>query len=63
MTYYKGSQSEYNKKCLQFKAQYRLNDIGEGERLREYLRQSGKTANSYIKELIKSDLDSRGFML
>lgn len=63
MTYYKGSQAEYNKKCLQFKAQYRLTDIAEGERLKAYLEQSGQSANSYIKGLIKADLDSKGFMI
>ena len=63
MTYYKGSQAEYNKKCLQFKAQYRLSDINDGQRLKAYLEKTGQSANSYIKGLIKSDLDSKGFMI
>ena len=63
MTYYKDSQKEYNKKCLQYKVQYRLIDNAEGERLKAYLSQSGQSANSYIKGLIKADLDSKGFMI
>lgn len=63
MTYYKESQKAYNQKCLQYKVQYRLKDIGEGERLKEYLQKSGQSANSYIKELIKNDLNSKGFMI
>lgn len=61
MTYYKDSQSEYNKKCLQYKVQYRLNDIKDGERLKAYLAKTGQSANSYIKGLIKTDLDAKGF--
>ena len=32
----------------------------ENERLKRYLEQSGISANSYIKGLIKADLDSKG---
>lgn len=60
MAYNKKNQSDYNKKCEQFKVQYRLCDIDEGKRLKAYLAQSGISANSYIKGLIKRDLDSKG---
>lgn len=63
MAYDKKSQTEYKKKLKQFKVQYSLNDIQEGERIKAYLDQTGQTANSYIKALIKADLDSKGFML
>lgn len=60
MAYNKKNQSDYNKKCEQFKVQYRLTDISEGKRLKAYLRESGQSANSYIKGLIKRDLDEKG---
>ena len=60
MAYNKKNQSDYNKKCEQFKVQYRLCDIDEGKRLKAYLAQSGISANSYIQGLIKRDLDSKG---
>ena len=63
MAYDKKSQTEYKKKLKQFKVQYSLSDIQEGERIKAYLDQTGQTANSYIKSLIKADLDSKGFML
>ena len=59
MAYNKKNQTDYNKKCEQFKVQYRLCDIDEGKRLKAYLRESGQSANSYIKGLIKSDLDEK----
>ena len=34
-------------------------DIKEGERIKAYLEQTGQSANSYIKELIKRDLDEK----
>ncbi len=62
MAYNKKSQTEYKKKLKQFKVQYSLNDAQEGERIKAYLEQTGQTANSYIKGLIKNDLDKKGFM-
>lgn len=63
MAYSKKSQAEYKKKCKQFKVQYSLSDDNEGLRLQKYLEQTGQTANSYIKKLIKKDLDTKGFLL
>lgn len=63
MAYYKESQALYKKKCLQFKVQYNLKDNKDGERLKAYLKETGQSANSYIKGLIKSDLDSKGFCI
>lgn len=62
MTYSKVAQARYNKKGLQFSVNYRQTDIKEGKRLKEYLTQSGQSANSYIKGLIKNDLDEKGFV-
>lgn len=60
MAYDKKSQSDYKKKLIQAKVQYSLEDIEEGQRLKTYLAKTGQSANSYIKELIKNDLDSKG---
>lgn len=35
-------------------------DIEEGKRLKEYLELTGQSGNSYLKELIKKDLDEKG---
>lgn len=39
---------------------YKKQDIEEGQRLKAYLAETGQSANSYIKELIKRDLDTKG---
>ena len=39
---------------------YKKEEIMEGKRLLSYLEQSGQSANSYIKGLIKRDLDEKG---
>ena len=49
-------------KPVQLSVQYKTDKI-EGQRVKAYLEQSGKSANSYIKELIKNDLDSKGFTI
>ena len=60
----KGYDKTYNSKTIAFSIGYRSEkDTIEGKRLKKYLQQSGQTANSYIKELIKRDLDDKGFMI
>ena len=61
MAYYPKSQKEYQKKTSQFKVQYSLSEAQDGERVKAYLEQTGQSANSYIKQLIKADLDAKGF--
>lgn len=39
---------------------YKKSDIVEGQRLLSYLENTGQSANSYIKTLIKTDLDIKG---
>ena len=63
MAYSKKAQSTYDKKVIQFKTKYGLSEIQEGERVKAYLDQTGQSANSYIKGLIKRDLDSKGFVM
>lgn len=62
MAYNKEVQSRYRKKIAQFKAEYSLSeeDKRETSRIRAYLAESGQSANSYIKALIKADLDAKG---
>lgn len=60
MAYSKQSQSDYKKKIIQAKVQWSLSDIAEGKRMQAYLKETGKSANAYIKQVIKADLDSKG---
>jgi len=60
----KRAQKKYNEKTITIAASYKPGtDLKEGERVKAYLDQTGQTANSYIKSLIKRDLDSKGFMM
>lgn len=62
MAYNKEVQSRYRRKIAQFKAEYSLSeeDKREASRIKAYLKESGQSANSYIKALIKADLDAKG---
>lgn len=60
MAYNKKSQSDYNKKRKQYKVQYSLADIKETKRIDKYLSDNQMAAGSYIKSLIKADLDAKG---
>ena len=55
-------QSRYRKKIAQFNAEYSLSeeDKKEATRIRAYLKETGQSANAYIKALIKKDLDKKG---
>ena len=60
----KRAQKKYNEKTITIACSYKPGtDLIEGQRVKAYLEQSGKSANSYIKELIKNDLDSKGFTI
>ena len=61
MAYNAKAQKKYNEKTILIAASYKPNtDIAEGQRIKAYLEQTGQSANSYIKKLIKADLDSKG---
>lgn len=50
------------KDCKNYTIKYRLyleSEKEENDRLNQYLINTGQTANSYIKELIKRDLDEK----
>lgn len=63
MAYSKKSQADYKKKIKQFKVQYNLQDNDDGLRFQKYLKETGQSANGYLKELIKKDMDSKGIEL
>ena len=50
-------------KILTFAIAYKKQDIEQGQRLKKYLTSTGESANSYIKKLIKDDLDRKGFTI
>ena len=60
MAYNKQNQADYNKKRKQFKVQYSLSDDKEALRLQKYLNDNKLTANDYLKQIIKIDLDNKG---
>ena len=60
MAYNKEAQKRYSEKTMTFAVKYYPTDIIEGKRLKKYLEDNGISANGYIKELIKKDLDSKG---
>lgn len=59
MAYSAKSQKTYNDKCYRFSIKYLPSEAEEVERFKSYLDQTGQSANSYIKELIKKDLDNK----
>lgn len=62
MAYNAKAQKKYRDKSIQLAVNYRPGtDITDGERVKAYLEQTGQSANSYIKGLIKADLDAKGF--
>ena len=59
MAYNKKADENYRKKIDRMAIKYGISELKESDRLRMYLEQTGQSANSYIKTLIKRDLDSK----
>lgn len=59
MAYNKKADENYRKKIDRMAIKYGISELNESERLRTYLKESKQSANSYIKGLIKADLDSK----
>jgi len=59
----KEAYKRYREKRIQLAVSYSLQDIEEGQRIKEYLKVTNKSANSYIKQLIREDLDRIGFTI
>lgn len=51
---------KYSEKTMTFAIKYYPTDIEYGKKLKGYLEATGKSTNSYLKDLIKKDLDSKG---
>ena len=58
------SQKKYEKKrmqsCKSYTIKYTPKEMNESNRLQRYLNSTGLSANTYLKELVKKDLDSKG---
>ncbi len=55
--------NKYNKNSINLAVSYKPPERQDGKRIKAYLEQTGQSANSYIKALIKADLDNKGFVL
>lgn len=62
MAYSAKSQKKYNDNCYKINVKFSPSDP-YGQRLKGYLADTGQSANSYIKALIKKDLDDKGIEL
>lgn len=51
---------KYSEKTKTFALKYYATDIIDAKRLQLYLEQTGKSANEYLKEVVKRDLDEKG---
>lgn len=60
MPYNKKADENYRQKIDRMAIKYTIAELPEANRLRAYLASTGQSANSYIKGLIKADLDSKG---
>ncbi len=63
MAYNAKGQKKYNAKSINLAVSYKPPERQDGQRIKAYLEQTGQSANSYIKALIKADLDNKGFVL
>ena len=59
MAYDAKAQKKYREKTINFLVKYYPTDLEYGQKLKEYLAITGQSANSYLKELIKKDLDNK----
>ena len=60
MAYSPKSQKTYNNKCHYFSVKYTPIESDQADKLKTYLKETGQSANAYIKDLIKRDLDKKG---
>ena len=55
----KRADKKYSDKTINFAIKYTPTDKEEGLRLKKYLADNNISANSYIKSLVKADLDNK----
>lgn len=60
MAYYKKSQSDYNNKCNRIYLKYTEKETSEYNRINAYCKENGYAVSTYIKELVKQDMDNKG---
>lgn len=60
MAYSQKSQKTYNQKCNRINLKYTEKELLEYNRLKEYCNNIGTPVNTYIKDVIKRDLDGKG---
>ncbi len=60
MAYNAKAQLKYNRKCNSIGIKFTLNEEKEYNRLKKYVVDNDLSVNSYVKELIKKDLDNKG---
>ena len=60
MAYSTKSQKTYNQKCNRINLKYTEKELLEYNRLKEYCKKMELPVNTYIKDLIKRDLDRKG---
>ncbi len=61
MAYSAKSQKDYNDKCNRITLKYTEKETSEFKRLMDYVSKNGLIKTTYIKDLIKKDLDEKGF--
>ncbi len=54
-------QKKYDKKTKMISVKYVKSDMGDYNRLKQYLEQTGKSANGFIKELIKDFFERKKY--
>lgn len=60
MAYSAKSQKTYNDKCNRIYLKYTEKETEDYERINNYCKKNGYAISTYIKTLIKKDLDSKG---
>lgn len=59
MAYYRKSQADYNNKCNRIYLKYTEKESIEYNRINAYCKENGFAISTYIKELIKKDMNSK----
>ena len=54
---------KYNAKCKEVKIRYTEKEMSEYNRLQKFLSENDTSLASYLKNLIKADLDKNGYWL
>lgn len=57
----KKAQKKYREKTITLSCNYTQVDYEDGKKIKEYLELTGQKTNSYLKRLIKEDLEKNGF--